>query len=430
MKIILLTQDYGERVCVRVQYNHQLYFNGRQPAVNRLILLDLPGLHEYSANAVLQWLKQNGGESFIANALSPRREISEFAENLWREAVLDDYIEAFNYSETVYYLYQHFPAESFAAFGDKWLNATQHKLETALQKETGIPRIRAFNEVKDFLERIYRVMDKTPQRLTTEIEEMRETIDRARFSEVRTQSANLEDWIAAANNFETEAVRQEAVNLIAVEIVRRRVDSKEIYRLLQKFGVNLQNSTRYYGNSFWTRIAPFLKLEQNTVGQTIDLTEAVEEKVPYGWELLNAKRVGSIAHNRNALVIKNRYGAPQVYVSGERKLKFQIQRNGGSLQKFGCTLTVGAKDQASIHPALLEVEKIDALANLDVEQALEKVAHLNLPPDHLIFYAAQKAKTDAKQSRVLADLLIELLVGVDADIARHLARAQSRGNRR
>ena len=89
-----------------------------------------------------------------------------------------------------------------------------------------------------------------------------------------------------------------------------------------------------------------------------------------------------------------------------------------------------SQDDSSIYPALLEVETIDALANLNPNDALKKAEHLNLPSDHLIYEIAEKAKTDKRQSRVLADLLIELLVGVDADIARRLARSQSVGNRR
>jgi hypothetical protein len=54
----------------------------------------------------------------------------------------------------------------------------------------------------------------------------------------------------------------------------------------------------------------------------------------------------------------------------------------------------------------------------------------NLPPEHPVFQAAEAARTDPRYSRVLADLLIELAAGLDADIARRLTRSQSARRRR
>lgn len=428
MKLIYLTNEYGGRICVNVQYSYRFYFEGAQPPNQTLITLDLPNLYMASYSYVMSWLKSYRG----LEAEQTRREINEFPETVWRETVLDDYLEAENFHETVWQIFHRFSSADFAEFGNKWLDSAKEKLNNAVQNEIGTQRIQAFNEIKSFLERVYFVMDKTPQNLAQEIQNMQTAIDRASWENIKKQTDEIAEWIKTANRFSSDVARRDAVVEIVGEIAKRRLSSNEILKFLHKFNQNLRNAAGYYDNYFWTTLAPALRLEQNVINKTIDLTEAVEEKVLLNWNLLNAKRVGQISHNRNALVIKDKQtGLPKMYVSGERKLKFQIQKHGGKLEKFGCVLKIAsAEERSSIQPALLEVEKIDALANLNVEQALEKIAHLNLPPNHLIFHVAERAKTDPKQARILADLIIEILIGVDADIARRLARAQAQGNRR
>jgi hypothetical protein len=75
--------------------------------------------------------------------------------------------------------------------------------------------------------------------------------------------------------------------------------------------------------------------------------------------------------------------------------------------------------------ALLEADVLDTLANLDPEQAVDKL-RATLPASHPIFDAARKAKTDLRYARILSDLLIEASIGIDADVARRLMKAQSR----
>jgi hypothetical protein len=89
-----------------------------------------------------------------------------------------------------------------------------------------------------------------------------------------------------------------------------------------------------------------------------------------------------------------------------------------------------AKSESSATTALLEVDRLDTLAHVDPRQALAAVEDRDLPQNHPVFLAAEAAEVDPRQSRVLADLLIELVVGIDADIARDLARQQARANRR
>jgi len=428
MKLIYQTFTYGGRVSVRIQYSHQVYFAGAQPPDNSLILLELPNLKSSRFEDVLVWLKENADSP--ANS---RREINEFPAGCWRQAVPDDYLEAENYSETIWQIYSFFDASEFDQFSDKWLGFAQAKLKAALAAKPGALRIKAFDEIRQELERVYFVVDKIPYRLNLEIEEMRKKLEEARFAEIRNRTDDLRTWIETVESFKSSWSIQTALNLIAAEFRNRRLSSAEIIEMLGHFGPQLRQATQYPVHPFWTSIAPLIRLEQNLTGEEIDLTAANEEEVQLGWDLIDGQRVGVIVPGRTALILsfQEQAGPRKLYLSGERKLKFQIQKNGGSLEKFGCTLRLeNLAESKSIQPALLEIEKLDALANLDIDQALERIAHLELPKNHLVFYTAEKARSDPKQARVLADLLIELLVGVDADIARHLARAQAKGNRR
>lgn len=428
MKLIYLTSIYGGRVSIYVQYSHRVYFEGVQPPDNTLILLDLPNLKSAEYDNVLAWLKENNQAR-----TDSRREINEFPDGCWQKAVLDDYLEAENYNDTIWQLYNHFLAEDFDKFGDKWISFAQMTLKNAVQKEVGVPRIEAFDEIRNKIERVYYVLDKIPHRLNVEIENMRRDIENAKFAEIKNQTDDLKEWIKLAGTFKSHWSIQTALDEIGSEFKNRRLSSEEILSLLKNFGSQLRQSTSYPTHPFWSSVAPLIRLEQNLTSEEVDITETVEEKAVISWDLLDGKRVGTIIPGRNVLAGKYQDGfsTEKLYVSGERKLKFQVQQKGGKLEKFGCTLTMESQEETkSIQPALLEVEKIDALANLNIDQALEKIAHLNLPKNHIVYYTAEKAKTDPRQARVLSDLLIELLVGVDADIARNLARAQSRGNRK
>jgi hypothetical protein len=182
-----------------------------------------------------------------------------------------------------------------------------------------------------------------------------------------------------------------------------------------------------YAPLFWTAIQHHVPLPANVTGEKIDIAAAREVTVPLTWDTYKAKRVGTIKLGRAALMVyvNNHW----LYVRGERKLLHQIRARGGSLKKWGCTLTVGGKQEGSAHEKLLEVDRIDTLAQVDPKGAA-RLAGEDLPQTHPIATALAHAAGDPKWRRILADLLIEKLVGIDADVARRLARGEARANRR
>ena len=145
------------------------------------------------------------------------------------------------------------------------------------------------------------------------------------------------------------------------------------------------------------------------------------------WDVWKARRIGPVKIGRSALVLSD--GKRTTYVRGERKLKHTIKNRGGSIRRWNNTLTIAAKDASSVHVALLRVDEIDSLAQLSPARAVALVPE-PLPATHPISTALAQAVDDPRWRRILADLLIERLVGIDADVARRLARAEARANRR
>jgi hypothetical protein len=186
---------------------------------------------------------------------------------------------------------------------------------------------------------------------------------------------------------------------------------------------------QYYAG-FFEALGDRLPLPQNVRDETIDLTHAREATVTGSWQTYRAQRIGPVKLGRGALFTVVKQGSEYIhrYVRGERKLKHQIKKRGGRLKRWGNTLTVGVKDPSSVHVALLRVDEIDSLAQLAPGRAVALLGDLALTPP--ITEALAHAATDPRWRRVLSDLLIERIVGIDADVARRLARAEASANRK
>ncbi|MFN0250581.1 MAG: hypothetical protein ACKV2T_27120 [Kofleriaceae bacterium] len=78
--------------------------------------------------------------------------------------------------------------------------------------------------------------------------------------------------------------------------------------------------------------------------------------------------------------------------------------------------------------ALLRVDEIDSLAQLAPARAVALLG--DLAPTTPITEALARADADPRWRRVLSDLLIERIVGIDADVARRLARTEASANRK
>ncbi|MEM8534181.1 MAG: hypothetical protein AAGF95_25260 [Chloroflexota bacterium] len=441
MKLLCFTERYGDRIMVRPSgYGDGVFFAGRQPEENMLLLLDMPSLRDTTLGAIVTWLTKQSRKGkfripFVSNLRSSRREITELPEEVWRKAVLDDIFDAQNYQYVGWHLTRHFSLQEFSAFADAWLPQLQQRLQQSLvhaehQQPHELQRTQAW------LERIAMVIYQMPHRIGKEHDSVLQLVDEAQITTLRQGPFSVEKWIATADRLQTDDLIIMLLNEVTDYLASAEMSQQDVMKTLDLIhrSEKLRRATtiKYVLSSpvtFWSRLQPHITLDSNVSGKTIDITQATEQTVELGWPVLYGQRIGTIIPGRSALVLPASRGRI-FYIAGQRKLKFQVARAGGRLEKFGNILTMSSDGANAMHQSLVEVDLLDTLANVDPQQAVERVAHLNLPTDHPVYQSAALARDDYRHARILADLLIELTVGVDADIARRMARAQARANRR
>jgi hypothetical protein len=430
MKLLYVTQRYGDRVCITPAWQQSIFFTGRQPEMNVMLALDLPGARGGSADDVLEWLRKEAAkQAFKAGRPEPdRRALAELPERAWRRAVMDDLIDARNFDSLWYSLHLYFSFDEFVAFAEKWWPLLLEQLREAQALSEPHARATALANVQDLANRVCRVANSLPASMSSTRDRIVERLERARVDAMRATGFTARKWTAMLGEVNTPPIKHALLMELAAHIVALRGNQAYVRQCLEDLRATESLARYVRGHAqFWASLKDAVRLEPNVQDQTIDISEAQEQTVQLSWELLDARRVGRIVAGRSALVL--RQGKGVTYVAGQRRLKFQVTRAGGSLQRMGNTLTTSAQGAAGLHRALLEVETIDALSNLNPAQALARLGR-DLPPDHEAVALARAAVDDPRQSRILADVLIELSVGIDADVARRLARTQAAGNRK
>jgi hypothetical protein len=430
VKIIGYTDNHAGHVKIQFGgWGGQRYFefDGETPPKSTLIVLECAGL-DYKANetwwddrlgrAIKAWLDQN---SYLR---IPRA--------IWREATLEDWLESENAEVWQNSLGQLFPLEEGAAFWKRHETPLANLLSTAIRGRNDAEREAIFERVGQKLRRLSIAGAATGMMFQMAQLKLQARLDRARVKATREQAQERrgdsrltpKEWTGLFAQLSNRDVLNQAILWVADDLIALCPELDDLRAGL----ATLSHSKKLreavgYDTRFWQKFNGKLTLEPTESETTIDITEAKEQSVGMSFELLKAKRVGPIVPGRTALVITDARGIPAIYIRGERKLKFAAQRApGGQIRKFGCTLTV--QRDRKLENFLLDIERIDTLAQLDPLSAIPSDA------DEALRTLAEAARTDWKQARVLADMLIERQTGVDAEILRRHARNRGRANRR
>jgi hypothetical protein len=341
-------------------------------------------------------------------------------------------MEAEGYQWAIWNAGEQFSLEEYRAFTERWHPEIQDGLRRIGDVEPGTARLAALKVLQERLERYALVVSRLPQRAALDVEAERARLDRLRFRALRAGPVrDLDRLLQAAKSMETQKYLHRTLLFIARELAAVELPREERARIARVMAADesIREATEYFP-AFWKRVRDVFPLPEPVEGEVVDLTDAHEVRVNWSWDLLRAKRVGPVVPERTALVVYTDRGAVRFYVRGERKLKFQIARAGGTLQKFGCTLRMRLENRGTIQPLLLEAERLRTLANVAPREAVESIRDLNLPPDHLVYRTAAAAERDPGQAQLLSDLLIELRFGIDASVARARIREQSRSGGR
>ncbi|MBP7999145.1 MAG: hypothetical protein KA314_20155 [Chloroflexi bacterium] len=426
MKLILTTQHYGKRSMVYI-YSYpaeMVFFRGREPHPQQMITVEFVGLKAITTPAIRAWLLARSGQA------NTRQTLLEIPEDIWRPTVLEDFLTVSQYTQALWSITQHFSLADIQAFVDRWWPQAETRLHQLLALSEPEAKLQGFDREQDFLARVLGVtaqlgnaLNKTHHQLLTQWEERH-------LPRLRQENPFMpEHWLEVAATLRAPNVCQTILREMAQRLSSARLEQERLHTILATIGRNppLRQAV-HHDVTFWNWWNTILRLEQNLSDATVDISAAREQKVMLNWETVESRRIGRIIPGRTALVVQFN-GAP-LYIAAPRKLKFQIRRAGGQLRKWGNTLTLAVTRKNELQQALLEVETLDTLANVAPAQAVARLAHLNLPATHPVFDAAARAAHDPRYAHILADLLIELTVGLDADVARRLLREQSRLNKR
>jgi hypothetical protein len=425
MKLLFTTHRYGDRIMISPGYGGRaIFFAGeKQPRNQQLITVELPGLAENSEAAIFGWLDEHTAVS----SPSPHT-LYELPAANWRPATLEDFLDAENYENMGWWLHEHFLLDDFSRFADKWLPPVQEQIRQALALAPAETRVDRLHRLHQRAERIFTVVARTPDRIERERDGLIRVIEKELVAQLRQEPFAAARWIETAASLHTTSLISKLLIEVTETLARRQATQADFEAALTQIyrSPELRSLTQH-AEAFWQPLKHAYRLAPTVTGQTIDITTARVQLVNWGWELINGRRVGRIVPGRQALVIQE--GDDVTYIAGGRDIKFKVQQHG-RIRRHGCTLVMD-DEQSGLYTALLEIERLDILANVAPQEAVAGVADLDLPPDHAVYQAAAAAEQDPRQARVLADLLIELTVGIDADVARRLVRGQTgrRGRR-
>lgn len=424
MKLVYQTAIYGSRVVVQDYYygGFTLFFRGRQPQHPMLILVEMVGLTRPDLSLIAAWLAQNGYRQSDS-----RRDVLELPETVWRAAVLDDVLEVQNYQTVAWYLANHFDLAAFDDFARRRLPQAVELLQKGLMAPAGESRAETLQQIKPLLERIFLVLSGIPNRVQADYQQTIKELETAYVRLLRQQTFSATQWIEAAGRMKSNEAALDLLMDVIDYLSRPGTDQKTIQQTIAAIGrhQNLRQLTQQPTAPLWYRLSHALQLESNVTDRTISIAAAKEQRAVLGWELFDGQRIGRVISGRSVLVMTDESGQ-KLYIAGQRKLKQQVQQAGGRLPYRGNTLIMDDAASNNLNQTFLEAEILDTLANVAPQQALDRITHLQLPAGHPIYQAAAAASHDPRQSRILADLLIELVVGVDADIVRSHLRQKSR----
>jgi hypothetical protein len=413
VKLMAHVQQFAGKPVIYVQWGKEaMFFEGKQPAQQSLITYELAGLKSFSDSAVREWLIEYHRKH------KRKGEHTEIPEALWRRSVLDDILDAKNGDQFIWHVATAFTLAEISAFSIKHGPALIGEIKEAIALARK-QRASALRKLQSRVDRVGGVIYNGTRRVPYDVNELEKEADRELVAKLG--AFNAAKWIEVCASLQNDAVKIELLQTIGKQLVETRGDiGKALDRMVD------HKLDRLYAPPLWEALSHHVSLPANLTGATLDLTNARETTVHGGWDIWKAKRVGPIKIGRAALLVVR--GNELIYVRGERKLLHAIRERGGKITRWGCTLTVGVgKD--TVQAKLLEVDRIDTLAQVDPKAAARLVGEA-LPDTHPITAALARAQVEPTWRRILADLLIERLVGIDADVARRLARTQAKANRR
>lgn len=317
MKLVCRTEEYGDRIMIQPDfYGDGFFFTGRQPEVNQLILVELPGLptipeSEPIGKAIKEWLnrrhesKQEHTLPATPEQLGRQRRLNELPEGVWRDATLHDLLEAQNYQSAMWRLEDSFTLQEFSDFADRWLPEAQQKMHDTLVISSEKERAAALKQMHIFFERLFSVLDLLPRHILKEHDDLISRLEKTQVTALRGDKSTLQTtppsnfdtnkWLDLASSLQTGELIQLLLMDVARNLAKRGLSQAEMAQVLEKIKTNskLKEHITYYAH-FWQPLSHSLRLDSTVQGETIDISDAQEVTVELGWPVYEARRVGRI----------------------------------------------------------------------------------------------------------------------------------------
>lgn len=383
-----------------------------------LLELDCPGLAEPKRTALLKWLAKRGERvshgTATGDALAGA--LDAVPERAWRRITYDEAIDLPGFRELSYLAAYAAPLAEIVASLRRRAPQVLDAIDAGLALDDPA-QVAALSGLARERQTLGTIAWAVSARADRHVAELAERIDRAALGALRLAPFDVEAWVGAAAGMKADPGRVAAL----VELVRRIPEGDDapthalaiVRAVARRRG--LVRATAY-APAFWSGVAPLLDWSATMRTGSLSIESATEVVVTASWDLWNARRVGRVKIGRKALMIQ---GKPMTYVRGTRALLKKVIDAGGALRHHGVTLTYPTSARP-LTPRLVEVERIDTLAFVDPEAALATIGERGDVP--ALRALVERAKVDRGVARVLADYLIEHAVGIDADVARKLAR--------
>jgi len=383
---IVRVGEFGHKPMVHLGVR-RVFFSGKPPEVDRLVTLTIPVVP---------------GLPILPQGWRPAR-LSDFL-----TCELHDWIRP-----------DDFTVEEYQAFFTEYLPDFEKRFASAI-KVTPRARSRAAKKLAKPAQGFAYVYQAVPQALEAGLEDLFAKMEAGLPERARRASAGRVTGMVASSR--SRKVRKELLEILADKL--RSEPRETAIRIIRRLSLVPHLRWATEESKFFETVGSFLPIRKNTTGRKINITFAWDVVLEPGFDAYLSRLVGPVAFGKKALRV-----APAYLIAGDRRLRFRVLREGGSLKLYGNTLFLSGKSFGQLDKALLEVEKVDVIAYVNPEEVVRMLEAKGLR-DARVREAADRAKRDYRQARELADLAIERLVGVDARIARGMYKAKRRSQTR
>jgi hypothetical protein len=411
---------------VQVDYTGKIPVEGNPPRPG-LLICECPGLEKADRKSLLAWLARGGGKRVgHGKALpdAPAAALDAIPASCWRRAGFGEVIELPNYEQLLYLAVYAAPLGEITACLSERIPPVLARIDAALALGDG-EQIEKLGKAQGETKKVSLIAWSLSARTERHIAEVAQRVDSDALASLRKRREfDVAVWVSAAAAMKADPGRVTALTELVRLIPEGPGAAEHMGAILDAIREKkaLFDATRF-AFTFWAAVAPLLDLPATMHDGEVDLSDAVEGVAAAGWDVYNARRVGRIKLGRKVLVLSASGGRALTYVRGTRALLEKVIAAGGRLRHHGVTLTYPAK-QRPLTPLLVEVTRIDTLAYVDPPAALALLAERAPPADHPLYALAVRAHTDPASARAFADILIEFATGIDADVARKLARGK------